>query len=412
MDKENVEQKLKEKYSLLRPFLNEKIFRLSLAADAHSLGHGGISLVARAAGVSRTIIHHGIKELMESSVDSVASTFKGVIRKPGGGRKHLNEKDKTLEEDLEKLVSPYTRGNPESPLCWTSKSVEKLTNELNANGHKVSPRTTYRLLIALGYSLQSNKKSCGNVCYPDRDAQFEHISKTVLAFQAEAQPVISVDAKKKELIGNYKNAGHEWQPKEHPVEVAMHDFPDKVLGKVIPYGIYDLTRNEGWVSVGITHDTAEFAVESIRQWWLKMGSKSYPNASKLLITADSGGSNGYRIHLWKYELYKFANEFNLDLTICHFPPGTSKWNKIEHRMFSYITENWRGKPLISRAVVISLISHTTTKQGLKINAELDERIYELGVKPNHANIEHLNIKRNEFHGELNYSICYNMCNPK
>jgi hypothetical protein len=322
----------------------------------------------------------------------------------GGGRKRLVDHDLNLLRDLEALVDPVTRGDPMSPLRWTCKSAAKLAAELQARGHTVSERSVNRLLNVLDYSLQSNRKTLEGKGHPDRDAQFQHINRRAKAFQRQGQPVVSVDTKKKELVGQFRNGGREWQPQGQPEEVEVYDFVKKDLGKAIPYGIYDQTTNTGWVSVGIDHDTAEFAVETLRQWWRKMGSKVYPRAERLLITADGGGSNGSRCRLWKVELQRLADEIGLKISVCHLPPGTSKWNKIEHRMFCQITENWRGRPLVSRQVVVNLIGHTTTKTGLTIRSELDEGSYPTGRKISDEQMEGLAIRRDKFHGEWNYTI--------
>lgn len=399
---------LRAKYEMLAERLDERSWRLCLASDALALGHGGISRVARAAGVSRTTIHAGLRELRAPTASiapaGVPEKKKHRIRRPGGGRKPLVEKDATLLEDLNRLLDPVTRGDPMSPLRWTCKSTTKLAGELRAQGHTVSQVTVWRLLDELGYSMQSNRKRREGTDHPDRNAQFEFINATAKEFLGRGWPVISVDTKKKELIGPFKNAGKEWQKKGEPIEVNMHDFADKVLGKVIPYGVYDVGRNEGWVSVGISHDTAQFAVEAIRQWWLRMGQRAYPTATDLLITADGGGSNGSRLRLWKVELQRLADELGLRLHVRHFPPGTSKWNKIEHRMFCHITENWRGRPLVSRVVVVELICATRTAQGLAIHADLDEATYETGKTVSDEEMNALAIERCDFHGEWNYSL--------
>jgi transposase len=329
---------------------------------------------------------------------------KSRLRRPGGGRKRLTELDVMLLEDLESLVEPMTRGDPVSPLRWSCKSTTKLAAELHALGHRISQRTVYRLLVELDYSLQSNRKTKDGASHWDRNAQFEHIADRVKDFQQRRQPVISIDAKKKELIGEFKQAGREWNPKRHPVEVSVHDFADPELGKVVPYGVYDLTANQAWVSVGINHDTAEFAVASIRRWWYELGQPLYPDATDLLMTADAGGSNGHRVRLWKLQLQTLADELGLTIHVCHFPPGTSKWNKIEHRLFCHISQNWRGRPLTSTEVVVNLISHTTTSQGLHIRAALDESDYRTGIKVTDEEFESLALERDSFHGEWNYSI--------
>jgi hypothetical protein len=349
--------------------------------------------------MSRITIKTGLEE-----IHSEPGPDDGRIRRAGGGRKPLAEHDPGLLDALEALVDPVTRGDPMSPLKWTCKSADRLASELTASGHVVSERTVSRLLHALGYSLQSNRKTIEGEDHPDRDAQFRHISRRVVAFQRRCQPVVSVDTKKKELVGNYRNSGREWEPKGRPRRVKSKDFPDKDLGKVIPYGVYDPTDNVGWVGVGIDHDTAEFAVETLRRWWRRMGSRVYPGATELLITADGGGSNGTRNRLWKWEIQGLADETGLSISVCHFPPGTSKWNKIEHRMFCHITENWRGRPLVSREVAVNLIGHTTTKQGLSIHSELDTNSYPPGRKVTAEQMESLCIKKDKFHGEWNYTI--------
>lgn len=390
---------IRKKYQWLAPELNERTLRLFAAAEAKSLGRGGISLVARAIEVSHDRISRGIQEL-----ESDKTLNPNRVRRPGGGRKKQLELDPTLKEDLESLISPYTRGDPESPLRWTCKSVRKLAAELNGKGHSVSHSTVATLLREMNYSLQANRKTREGKQHPDRNAQFEYINKRVRSQQKRDQPVISVDTKKKEKVGDFKNGGQEWHPQGHPEKVRVHDFIDKALGKVAPYGVYDLTKNNGWVSVGIDHDTASFAVAAIRQWWRKMGRAAYPKATDLLITADSGGSNSSRSRLWKVELQKWANQTGLSLTVCHFPPGTSKWNKIEHRMFSFITKNWRGKPLTDRATIVNLIGSTKTKEGLNIRCELDTKTYPKGIKVPDVQLEKVKLKKHKFHGDWNYTI--------
>jgi Rhodopirellula transposase DDE domain len=326
------------------------------------------------------------------------------VRRPGAGRKPKTEEDPELVQALEKLVDPMTRGDPESPLRWTCKSTRTLARELTAQGHAVSDSTVRRLLHAAGYSLQGNCKTREGTSHPDRNAQFEHINALVGAFQERSQPVISVDTKKKELVGDFKNAGREWQPQGEPEEVRVHDFMDKTLGKAIPYGVYDITENQGWVSVGIDHDTARFAAEAIRRWWWKMGSPRYKTARELLITADGGGSNGSRCRLWKVALHELATELEISIQVCHFPPGTSKWNKIEHRMFAHITQNWRGRPLVSHEVIVNLIAHTATQQGLLIQAELDSGSYPTGLKVSDQELALVNLIPDGFHGDWNYTI--------
>jgi Rhodopirellula transposase DDE domain len=392
---------LQQKYNLLSATMTERMRRHWAAAEALALARGGISLVAEATGLSRTTITVGIRELRQPS-EQLADPHR--CRRPGGGRHLIEIDDATLIADLEQLVDPVTRGDPMCPLRWTCKSTRQLAKGLQQLGHTVSHPTVATLLHYLGYSLQVNRKTREGGSHPDRNAQFEFISNRVIAFQKSKQPVISVDTKKKENLGDFRNNGAEWQPEGEPEEVRAKDFPDKGLGKAIPYGIYDLTCNQGWVSVGIDHDTSRFAVESIRRWWAEMGKPSYPRAERVLITADGGGSNGHRVRLWKVALQEFVNETGLKVSVCHFPPGTSKWNKIEHRMFCHITKNWRGRPLTSRAVVVNLIGSTTTTTGLTIHAELDEGEYPTGTKVTDDELAGVNIKRDKFHGEWNYTI--------
>jgi transposase len=392
---------LSAKFERIRPHLHEAGLRLWAANEAVALGYGGVSKVARATGLSRTTIHAGIEELQQSAVPLAEN---GRVRRSGGGRKRLVDKDPRLAAALNKLVDPVTRGDPESALRWTSKSTTKLAHELTKLGHKVSQRSVCDLLAAEGYSLQSVRKTREGANHPDRDAQFHHLHAQVEAAIKGGQPVISVDTKKKELVGDFKNAGQEWQKKRDPVKVRAHDFVDPTLGKAAPYGVYDLAANQGWVSVGIDHDTAEFAVESIRRWWNHMGKSRYKHAKKLLITADCGGSNGYRVRLWKVALQRLSDETGLTLQVCHLPPGTSKWNKIEHRMFCHITKNWRGRPLESLAVIVNLISNTTTEKGLKIRAEIDASCYQKGQKISDAEMKTIQLHPDSFHGEWNYAI--------
>lgn len=394
---------IEAKFQALSGRLDEASLRLWTAVEARSLGRGGISAVAKATGFSRTTIHAGLAELNTGA--GMPVTPHGTrprIRAPGGGRKKLTSKDACLLDDLDALVEPTARGDPVSPLRWTCKSTRRLAEELREQGHQVSQRTVCDLLTQMNYSLQSTRKTREGGQHADRDAQFMHIARTVSAYQTTFDPVISVDTKKKELIGDFKNGGREWQPQGQPETVRVHDFIDPELGKVAPYGVYDLTNNVGWVSVGIDHDTAEFAVESIRRWWCEMGEASYPQARRLLITADGGGSNGHRARLWKRELQRLADELNLTIQVCHFPPGTSKWNKIEHRMFCHITANWRGRPLVSRQVVVNLIGNTRTREGLQIKAALDENTYTKGIKVSDEELASLALERDEFHGEWNY----------
>jgi hypothetical protein len=388
----------------LAPYLNEKTQRLWAATEALTLGRGGISAVASATGLSRTTIYTAIDELKNGAASAAPFEPEPRVRRRGGGRKRLTATTPTLLSDLESLVEPTTRGDPESPLRWTCKSTNRLAAELRTLGHHISARTVYSLLGQLDYSLQSNRKTQEGNAHPDRDAQFRYITDCVKRFQAEGQPVISVDTKKKELIGAFYNKGREWSPKGQPEQVQMHDFVDPELGKVIPYGVYDVAANQGLVSVGIDHDTAVFAVATIRQWWQTIGRPLYPQATALLVTADNGGSNGSRIRLWKWELQKLADELGITIHVCHFPPGTSKWNKIEHRMFCHISQNWRGRPLASREVVINLISQTTTSQGLEIKAILDENRYPTGATVPDDLFATIALKRDEFQGDWNYRI--------
>lgn len=390
---------IKAKYDVLSGELTERGRRLWAAAEAKSLGWGGITLVSQATGISNVTIWRGLKEL-----ESGETLDSGRVRKPGAGRKAITETDPTLLENLESLVEPTLSGDPESPLLWTNKSTRKLAAELQAMGHQVSYRKVGGLLREQGYTLQSNKKAQEGKSHPDRDGQFRYIQKTVEDFQRRRQPVISVDCKKKELVGNFKNPGKEWRPKGSPARVKVHDFMVKELGKAIPYGVYDPTQNTGWVSVGVDHETSAFAVRSIKRWWQVMGKKRYPKATSLLITADSGGSNGSRVKLWKKELQEFADKIGLAITVLHYPPGTSKWNKIEHRLFSYISMNWRGKPLTSLATIVSLIAATTTKTGLRVRAEIDKGKYPKGVKVSEKEMLALNLQRHDLYGDWNYTI--------
>ena len=397
-------QVIRAKYTSLEPVLDERARRLWAGAEARAIGRGGITRVAQATGLSRVTVRAGLKELDLPLTSTGRRGATRRLRRVGGGRKLLVDHDPKLVRDLETLVDPVTRGDPRSPLRWTCKSAAKLAAELQTRGHTVSERSVNRLLHGLDYSLQSNRKTLEGKDHPDRDAQFQYINRRAKAFQRQGQPVVSVDAKKKELVGQFRNGGREWQPEGQPEEVEVYDFAKKDLGKVIPYGVYDQTTNTGWVSVGIDHDTAEFAVETLRRWWRKMGSKVYPRAKRLLITADGGGSNGSRCRLWKVELQHLADDIGLRISVCHFPPGTSKWNKIEHRMFCHITENWRGRPLVSRQVVVSLIGHTTTKTGLTIRSELNEGSYPTGRQVSDEQMRDLSLRRDGFHGEWNYTI--------
>jgi Rhodopirellula transposase DDE domain len=396
---------VRQKYEALAPLLHEQAQRRWAACEARALGRGGISLVAAATGLSRPTIHRGLAEL-DSRPDAreEADPDRTRIRRIGGGRPRLTTRDRSLLTDLQDLVDPATRGDPMSPLLWTCKSTRHLDKAPLTKGHPISHQTVARLLTEAGYNLQVNRKTREGKDHPDRDAQFQHINRKVRSFQRRGQPVVSVDTKKEELVGEYKNPGQEWEPKGQPRQVKAKDFPDKQLGKVAPYGDYDQTANEGWVNVGITHDTAEFAVESIRRWWSRMGHEVYPHARELLVTADSGGSNGSRSRLWKVCLQGLADELGLKVSVCHFPPGTSKWNKIEHRMFCHITENWRGRPLVSHEVVVNLIGSTRTRTGLRLQAAPDTTTYETGIKVTNKQLEAVRLSKDKFHGEWNYTI--------
>ena len=393
------ESAIGERFRALAGELDERQRRLWAGAEARSAGRGGIAATARATGMALDTIRKGIAEL-----ESGATPGPGRVRKPGAGRRALTSSDPSLAKDLERLVEAGTRGDPELPLRWTSKSVRKLADGLGELGHQVSYRTVARVLRSLGYSLQANRKTREGADHPDRDAQFEHINATARAALAAGEPVISVDTKKKELVGEFKNGGREWAPAGTPVEVNTHDFPSQAQGKAIPYGIYDLTHDEGWVSVGIDHDTSQFAAASILAWWQHLGHAHFPDAKTLTITADCGGSNSYRTHLWKTELQRLADTTGLAICVCHFPPGTSKWNKIEHRLFSFISINWRGKPLTSHQTVIDLIAATTTRTGLKVFARLDQNAYPDKIKVSASEIAQVNLARHAFHGDWNYTI--------
>jgi len=392
-------QPIRKRFDLLSPILDERTRRLWASAEAIVLGHGGITATSRATGISRRAITEGCKELQEAKPTPMPS----AVRRPGGGRKRIEDKYPDIKDRLESLVEPLTRGDPESPLRWTCKSVRVLANELKKMGIQISHVAVAGLLKDMGYSLQANQKVKEGSFHPDRDAQFTYIYEQVEIFQEDHQPIISVDTKKKELVGDFKNAGRQWRPKGKPERVRVHDFALE-SGKVAPYGVYDLTENAGWVNLGTDHDTSAFAVESIRRWWHKMGKEVYPKTTRLLITADSGGSNGYRVRLWKKELQRLVDETGLIITVCHFPPGTSKWNKIEHRLFSFITMNWRGRPLISHEVIVNLIASTRTKSGLKVQCELDVNKYPKGQKVTDQEMKKLRITPHEFHGEWNYAL--------
>jgi len=391
---------LARKFELLARVLDERTRRLVAAAEAEAIGFGGVTAVAQASGLSRGTVIRGVAEIKIAPKPARGHR----IRRKGAGRKRTVVQDATLKRDLEALVEPVTRGDPESPLRWTCKSVRQLATELKRTGRHTSHRMVAELLHAMDYSLQANRKTLEGSSHPDRDAQFHHISSKIREFQAERQPVISVDTKKKELVGDFKNNGRELRPKGDPEKVRVHDFPIPELGRAAPYGVYDVTQNAGWVSVGVDHDTAAFAAQSIRRWWESMGTEAYPKAGRLLITADSGGSNGSRVRLWKLELQKLADETGLEITICHLPPGTSKWNKIEHRLFSFISQNWRGKPLVSHQVIVNLIAATTTKTGLRVRAEHAPGKYPKGVKVSDKEVAAIRLERDQFHGEWNYTI--------
>jgi transposase len=396
-------QRMNLTFRAIGPLMDERLRRQWAAAEASAYGWGGIQAVSQATGLSPNTIRKGEVELAARRKKPHAP-LPTRLRRVGGGRKRKTVSDPELLEALEALVDPVTRGDPESPLRWTCKSTYTLARELTKQGHPVSARTVGRLLRTVGYSLQGNRKTKEGDSHPDRNAQFEHINATVKQFQRRGQPVISVDTKKKELIGDFKNGGREWQPRGKPDKVRVHDFLDKKLGKAIPYGVYDLTNNQGWVSVGIDHDTAQFATAAIGRWWKKMGRSRHPHATELLIMADGGGSNGSRCRLWKIALQELTDQLQMTIRVCHFPPGTSKWNKIEHRMFCHITQNWRGRPLISHEVIVNLIANTATQQGLKIRAELDQRQYPTGTKVSDAELQRVKLKPHKFHGDWNYTI--------
>lgn len=403
MKEAGIIQGIQFKYEMLDAVMDERVRRQWAAAEAANLGWGGVSAVAVATGLSRNTIVAGSRELAYR-LDHPKATLPLRLRRSGAGRKRLTQRDPGLMAALERLVDPATRGHPESPLRWTCKSTQKLAEELRQQGHPVGERTVAGLLKAAGYSLQANRKTREGTAHPDRNGQFEYINQQVLSFQRRGQPVVSVDTKKKELVGEFKNPGQEWELAGQPPQVKVHDFPDKKLGKAIPYGVYDLAGNEGWVSVGIDHDTAQFAAASLKRWWQEMGSQRFGNATQLLITADGGGSNGSRNRLWKVALQELANTLGLRLVVCHFPPGTSKWNKIEHRLFSFITKNWRGHPLTTYATVVNLIAHTTTQKGLVVRAALDTNQYETGIEISDEELARIKITLAKFHGEWNYTI--------
>jgi hypothetical protein len=394
--------RLRRKYRVVAPELDERRRRQWAAAEAREVGYGGVSVVARATGLARSTIHAGLRDLRASRRQRVKAAER--IRRAGGGRRPLTTSNPALLTALLALIEPTTRGDPESPLRWTSKSTAQLADELTQQRHPVSPRTVATLLKGAGYSLQANRKTREGASHPDRDAQFQYLAGLITEGHQHGQPAISVDTKKKELVGDFKNGGREWRPHGQPIPVRVHDFLDPALGKAIPYGVYDLANNEGWVSVGIDHDTAEFAVNAIRLWWTRMGRHRFPRARTLLITADGGGSNGPRSRLWKWALQRVADDFDLTLSVCHFPPGTSKWNKIEHRLFSFISQNWRGKPLVSHEAIVNLIAATTTRTGLRVKAALDPRRYKTARQVPDEVFARLRITPHAFHGDWNYTI--------
>lgn len=398
----DVAESVGQRFELIAWALDERLRRLFAATEAQVHGRGGITAVAKATGVSRRAIHSGLKEIAQRP--EKLPTSPGRIRRPGAGRKKLVERDASLRADLERLVEPLTRGDPETPLRWTCKSLRRLAEELGQQGHQVSRTLVGELLCELGYSLQANAKTLEGTRHPDRNAQFEHINREVQARLAQGQPVISVDTKKKELIGAFKNPGRTWREKGQPEAVNVYDFIESELGRANPYGVYDLAADEGWVSVGTDHDTAAFAVQTVRRWWQAVGQLAYPHGKELMITADGGGSNGSRVRLWKVELQRLADEMGLIIRVCHFPPGTSKWNKIEHRLFSFISMNWRGQPLVSHEVMINLIAHTRTRSGLQVRAELDPTIYPKGIKVSDEEFMAIHLEPDEFHGNWNYAI--------
>jgi len=403
MDQSDV-QAVREKYQALALILDERGRRIWAAIEARSLRRGGISVVAEATGLSRTTVHAGLAELRRAKGKGVAPDPAGRIRHPGGGRKPLTFHVPDIIRALDALVEPTSRGDPESPLRWTCKSTRRLAAELQRQGYQIGDRKVADLLHQLHYSLQANAKTIEGSKHPDRNAQFEHINAQAKAFGRRHQPVISVDTKKKELVGNFKNGGREWRPRGQPEPTRVHDFEDKELGKAIPYGVYDVGDNRGWVSVGLDHDTSDFAVDAILAWWKRMGKKTYPQAKELLIMADAGGSNSSRSRLWKIALQRLADTTGLRISVCHFPPGTSKWNKIEHRMFSFITQNWRGHPLVGYETIVNLIGATRTSNGLRIKAALNPRKYPTGVKVSKSELAQVNLKPAVFHGEWNYHV--------
>ena len=393
------ESAIRLRFEVVAPVLDEHGLRRFAAAEAMAAGPGGVSAVMRATGIARSTIRRGLDELADGDAPDGER-----VRRAGGGRKPLSATDASLIDDLRSLVEPETRGDPQSPLLWTCKSLRKLSQSLRDMGHKIGRTVVGELLYKLDYRLQANRKTREGASHPDRDGQFRYINDQVKAALAAGEPAISVDTKKKELVGDFRNGGREWRPKSSPEHVRVHDFVIPELGRAVPYGVYDIADNVGWVSVGIDHDTAAFATNAIRSWWQLMGRQRYPQAKSLLITADGGGSNGSRVRLWKVELQKLADEFRIPITVCHLPPGTSKWNKIEHRLFSFITGNWRGKPLVSHQVIVELIAATTTNAGLKVRCQLDPNTYPAGIKVPNAELQAVDLIRHDFHGEWNYTI--------
>lgn len=398
-----IESKIRQRYRQVKGELTERARRLFVASEAMAIGRGGIAMASRATGMAASVIGRGIAEVraIERGVSPLPPTRS---RRPGGGRKRATDKDPTLLADLRALVESTTRGDPESPLLWTARSQRNLVAALTKQGHATSMKMVARLLKELGYRLHANRKRLEGAQHPDRDAQFDHINETLRRQLAAGEPAISVDTKKRELVGPFKNGGRELRGKGDPVDVNVHDFLDEDLGRATPYGVFDLDQNEAWVSVGVSHDTAEFAVQSIRTWWREMGAPRYPRATSLVVTADGGGSNGYRLRLWKTELQVLVDELGFPITVCHLPPGTSKWNKIEHRLFSFITQNWRGKPLITHQVIVNLIAATTTTTGLRVRSRLDERTYAKGRRVSDTQLAAVNLEPQAFHGEWNYTI--------
>jgi len=403
-ERKAVEAEIRGRFECLQGTLTERSRRLFAGSEALAFGYGGITAASRGTGLSPQTVRRGLKECQEIELGVVPPLALHRSRRPGGGRKKLTQKHPRLLATLKELVESTTRGDPESPLLWTARSQRNLVAAMKEKGYSLSKHTLAKLLQELGYSLQGNNKRLEGAQHPDRNAQFEHINETVRRQLEAGDPAISVDTKKKELVGDYKNTGRELRPKGQPEPVNMHDFPDDEMGKAVPYGVYDLAENEAWVSVGVSHDTAEFAVETIRSWYKQLGQALYPNASNLLIMADSGGSNGYRLRLWKVQLQALADELRFPISVCHLPPGTSKWSKIEHRLFSFITQNWRGKPLVTHQVIVELIATTTTRTGLKVYSRLDERIYATGQRISDKRLAAVNLEPDAWHGEWNYTI--------